>query len=226
MNCPDWSFTTLPDPTFHITPNQMFTEGFEQSEVGDIPLGWELENLNDDNAFWSTIANSITSVNAHTGQKALHMSFSFLSANNDWIYTPPLQLTGGSTYKLEFWYKAIPFPGDPCVEKMEVKWGVLPNALAMSSQLLLMDSITNETYQRSEVTITPPLDGSYFIGFHAFSDPLQFILLIDDIKVSLTTSAADQMITNPGLTGICVIYPNPFAQQAEIFYYLDKNSLS
>lgn len=222
-DCPVWSFTTMADPTIQITSNNSLIEGFEQAEVGFTPLGWELENLNNDSVFWSTIANSLNSTNSHTGTKAMHMGFSFLTPHNDWLYTPPLQLQANITYKLEFWYKAIPFPGDPCVEKLEVKWGTMPSSIAMNTSLFFNDNLTNETYIRYEANLTPTLDGSYFVGFHAFSDPIQFILLIDDIKISVTNTSNEENITNPDIDNLVSCYPNPFNPQTNISYQLKND---
>ncbi len=222
-NCPVWSFTTQADPTIQITQNTSLNESFESSEVGAIPLGWELENLNNDSVFWSTIANSTSSVNAHTGTKAMHMAFSFLTAHNDWLYTPPLHLLANNTYKLEFWYKSVPFPGDPCVEKMDVKWGTMPLAQTMNTQLFYNDNITNDTYIRYEANLTPTLDSDYFIGFHAFSEPIQFVLLIDDVKVTQTGTANDDNITTPDQDILVNCYPNPFNPETTIAYQVKSD---
>lgn len=151
------------------------------------------------------------------------MGFSFLTAHNDWLYTPPLELQGGNTYKVEFWYKSLPFPGEPCVEKMEVKWGSLPSAAAMSGQIFYNDNITNDTYIRFEANITPPMDGDYFVGFHAFSDPIQFVLLIDDIKVSQTGTANDDNVTLPEHDKLMTCYPNPFTAGTAVSYQIKES---
>ncbi len=224
VNCSTWSFTTQPNPTVVLSATTTLNEGFESTEVGGYPQGWELQNLNNDSVFWSGIANSTSSVNAHTGTKAMHMGFSFLSSHNDWLYTPPLQMIGGHTYKLDFWYKSIPFPGDPCVEKMEVKWGTMPNSNSMLASLFDNASITTETYTHFENTLSAPVDGVYFVGFHAYSDPLQFILLLDDVKVTLTGTGIDDPIVIPIMADrLNGNYPNPFNPSTTISYQLKQD---
>lgn len=208
INCPTFSFVTMPDPTVFINSTNQLNEGFESTETGNIPIGWELLNLNNDTASWSVIANSGTSQNAHSGQKAIHIPFGFLTDHNDWLFSPPLHLIANRNYTLGFWYKAVPFPGDPCIEKMEVKWGLNPSSEAMVNNLFYNDNITTTTYTYFEQAFTPTLTGKHFIGFHAFSAPLQFILLLDDVSVSLTGMSNDDLIDSARLSASC--HPNPF----------------
>ncbi len=223
IDCPTWTFTTLSDPTITINATSFLNEGFESSIVGYTPLGWEMENLNTDSAIWSTIGNSSGSINSHTGTKAMHIPFGFLTPHNDWLYTPPLQLHANATYKLDFWYNSIPFPGDACAEKLDVQWGTLPTASSMTNQLFYNDNITNDTYIHYEQNFTPTADGKYFVGFHAFSDPIQFILLIDDIKVTMVSSANEDLVGSTDTNTLLGSYPNPFSPQTVINYQVKGN---
>ncbi len=219
-NCPVWTFTTMPDPTVTITSASSYNEGFEGTAVGDIPLGFELDNLDNDTAYWTTIANSTSSQNAHSGTKAVHMGFSFMTVHNDWMYLPPMELNGGQSYRVSFWYKSIEFPGDPCVEKLELKWGLLPTPEAMTNSLFYNDNIVSPTaYTNAVANIVPPADGVYFLGFRCFSDPMQFILLVDDINISTTTANNDE--NSPVLhTELLPAYPNPFNPEINLAYSL------
>lgn len=218
VNCPVWSFTTMPDPTRTVTIASPFTEGFESAAVGTIPLGWELDNLDNDTAYWTAIGNSTSSQNAHTGNRAVHVSFSFMTQHDDWLYSPPLALTAGTQYNISFWYKSIDFPGDVCIEKLELKWGTLPNPQGMLSTLFYNENIVSPIpYTQFTGTLTPTVDGIYFLGFHCFSDPMQFVLLVDDISLSVGSAVQDDNVV-PAMNGLNNAYPNPFRDETTVKY--------
>lgn len=222
QNCPVWSFVTMPDPTFTVSASSPYQQGFEGIDIGSIPMGWELDNLDNDHAIWTTIGNSTSSQNSHSGERAMHISFSFMTPHNDWLYSVPLYLNAGTQYNVSFWYKSIDFPGDPCIEKLEVKWGSLPSPESMQHTLFYNDNIVSPiSYTPFLGSITPPVDGVYFLGFHCFSDPMQFVLLIDDVSVSAGTSASDDYQT-PIVTKLQGAYPNPFSGKTTLKYTLDK----
>lgn len=222
VNCPVWSFVTMPDPTFMVSSSTPYIQGFETTDIGSIPLGWELSNLDNDNAFWSVIGNSSSSQNAHTGTRAVHITFSFMTTHNDWLYSIPLYLNAGTQYNVSFWYKSIDFPGDPCVEKLAVKWGSLPNPESMTNTLFYNDNIVSPSpYTQFNGSITPSVSGVYFLGFHCFSSPMQFVLLLDDISISAGTALGEDL-NSPLLTRLQGAYPNPFAGSTTLNYTLDK----
>jgi hypothetical protein len=195
VNCPVWNFKTMNDPTITSFP---WDEGFESitpSTGFNYPLGWTIENGNEQSYCWDVITNNATNPNnAHTGQKAIHTAFSMLTPMNDWLFTPPLQLTGGESYDFSFWIKANPFiqAPDTSFEKFEVRWGSGPDSLMMDGGLLYRNELIRiPNYTKLSYSFSPATSGKYYISFHTFSLPLQWILLLDDVRVQVSTSVTE-----------------------------------
>jgi len=159
-----------------------------------IPLGWTVEDDNNDGKVWKTINNPQQTDIAHSGTGAVHMAFNFSIAMDDWLFTPPLQLEGGQTYKLDFWYHVMEAFGTIYPEKLEVKWGTAPTAEAMtSSQLFNTDNMVNTNYMNSVSEFTPATDGVYYIGFHGYSDAFMNLLIVDDIRIDKENAIGDDL---------------------------------
>lgn len=181
-----------------------FTEGFESLVTGlgqQIPAGWKSLNVGKDIPVWDVIGNN----NAYAGANAIHMSFDFAKPANDWLITPPLKMTKNKTYVIRFWIKKGAFPGT--IEKFKVHIGkdtTLAAMLAGSEEL--NEDVTNEAYEEREIFYKASENANFFVGFHCYSDPLQFLLFLDEIKITeLPTSASfdtDNQV-------IASIFPNP-----------------
>ena len=92
--CPVWSFTTEVDPTIGVFP-------YSQDFNGASFPGWTVENTNSDAYVWgiqTTYRRGITG-----GAAAIRWNATL--AMNDWLFTPPLQLTGGVTYGVRFFFR-------------------------------------------------------------------------------------------------------------------------
>ncbi len=109
--------------------------------------------------------------------------FNSTQPGNDWFYTAPLQLTGGTSYRLTFFYKGR---SSGSVEKLEVKYGTGNNVNSMNNLIFADTSITSFNYLQTQNEFTPSASGVYYIGFHAFSNANQFDLNVDDIQVIAT----------------------------------------
>jgi len=114
---------------------------------------------------------------------------------NDWFFSAPLQLIGGQTYNVMFYYSTN---NEWSAEKLEVKWGAAPSSDAMSDDPIFYDNnvLTNNIYQEGTASFTPEEDGVYFVGWHGFSDAWMWDLYVDDIFVEwdnslVVTAAAD-----------------------------------
>jgi hypothetical protein len=85
------------------------------------------------------------------------------------------------TYEVTFWYRNS---GATYPEKLEVKWGSSPNAAGMTNGPIFSDdNIASENYLEATAEIVITTQGSYFIGWHGYSDPNMYFLLVDDISV-------------------------------------------
>ncbi|QOW10484.1 T9SS type A sorting domain-containing protein [Kaistella flava (ex Peng et al. 2021)] len=102
---------------------------------------------------------------------------------------------------LQFDYQGIAhmFP-----EKMEVKIGTATSVAGQTSQLWINEEIGNYPYETATVNFTVPADGVYYLSFRAFSDPNEFYLEVDNVKV-FETNLATMNVNKSSLK----FFPNP-----------------
>jgi hypothetical protein len=208
VSCPVWSFTTMADPTITNLP---WTEGFESvtptSNNADVPLGWSVQNGGMQSSYWDVITNNATyNDNAHTGQKAMNIMFSLLGANNDWLFTPPVHLNGGTAYDFSFWYKAPIYieNGDTTSEKLAVYWGTAADSASMNTGLIFKNEYMRiPAYVQYTKKITPATTGNYTFGFYSYSKAVQWLTFIDDVKIDISTGIQENT------EQIFTVYPNP-----------------
>jgi hypothetical protein len=179
--------------------NYPYTESFTNlvpATGQQIPTGWSAENLNNDPAIWDVLPNSASYPgNAHTAPNAIHMSFNPSVDANDWLFTPPLQMQAGGVYTLSFWYKAVD-TGFGTVEKMKIHAGTMPTNVNMEADPIWGNGeIINEDYVLDSVQYYPSASGVYYFGFHAYSEPFQFLLAMDDVTITQSGVSANQEIT-------------------------------
>ncbi len=196
QNTETWNFTTMEDPLVSSLPwSEDFNNYVEHNLPSDnfyYPLGWSLENNLTEYYCWDKIANNPNAPdNAHSDSIAMHIiSFSFDEPLDDWLFSKPIQLEAGTTYEFSFWYKTADFAGEGTSEKLEVKWGSDNASLAMAETALFYDdNITVREWTLFTTEISPETTGEYYFGFHAFSDPLQWILFIDDMSITELSGA-------------------------------------
>ncbi len=223
LDCPVWNFTTMDNVVIDFNQVDEYSQGFETAEVGSLPLGWEFENLNDDTSWWEVIANTQWSQNSHSGDKAAHIRFSFTAAHDDWMYSPAMDMIAGNTYTISFWYKNSPF--EDSVEKMDFYIGDSPAASEMNTQLWDNNNIINSEYQQVTVEYTPTESGIKFLGWHAYSDAIQMVLLVDDIMVIEEPVSNNSDIAQIGTLSLSN-YPNPFNPETRISFSIPKNEVA
>lgn len=213
-NCPVWSFTTMNNPTLTVP----WSEGFESVTPGtgyNYPLGWSTINNNDQWMGWDVIANSVTSPeNAHTGNMAMHTAFTYLNPLDDWMVTPPLQLYSSNINTVEFWLKSPVYVSgaDSSFEKFEVMWGNGNTAAALTNMIYRNEHLQMPGYQKISANFSVPSDGLYYMGFHTYSDPMQWLVIVDDISMSIHTGISEvkgqsdfQVYPNPSSSSISIL---------------------
>ncbi|MCB5223846.1 MAG: choice-of-anchor J domain-containing protein [Candidatus Syntrophosphaera sp.] len=175
------------DPTVLSFP---WTENFDSVTAPAIPSGWTIIDANDDAKTWVTYAGD-----AHTSPNSMRITYNYSYDMDDYAISPPLSLTGGVPYQLEFYYRAYSATN---TEKMKVMMGTAPTVADMSTAVIDLGSITNTTYQRAVAYITPSTTGIYYLGWHGYSDANKYYLYFDTVTVS---EAVDYDLAASAITG-------------------------
>ncbi len=172
-NGPVWTFITI----CQIVSLPYF-QNFDSVTAPALPNCTTYENTNIDPYYWQTYANAL---NPPSLPNVLYVRYNSSLAMDDWFFTPGFWLSSGTTYTLNFKYtnnSSIYF------EKLEVKWGLEANSVAMTNGPIFNDAAIqySNVWHDGTGTITPTTSGVYFIGFHGYSEPNQVYLLLDNIS--------------------------------------------
>jgi len=162
----------------------LFSEDFEnENYVGGLPTGWTSINTTDyddwfvDDYWWWGHNDS--------WQYAMSEWDNGEGDQNKWMITSGITLTQGVTYTIKFWTQLGYDEGDG--NNLEVKIGNAPTVAAMNSGTMIKNFVDYCTYFDWELvtyTFTPTTTGSYYIGFHDYSEEyFGYDILIDDITV-------------------------------------------
>lgn len=189
-NCPTWSFTTMADPTITTFPFVENFDGVTNTPGFTYPLGWSIENHNNDAMCWDIISNNGGYINSFSAPNAMHVAFNF-NPKDDYLYTPPLQLQQGKMYRLTFKMGTMKdmVTGLIYTEKIKVFLGSTNNSVTMT-KLVVDDFVNQDAWKDVSGTFTVDQAGKYFLGFYAYSDPEQYLLIIDNVKVEEVSEGA------------------------------------
>ncbi|MDE6333079.1 MAG: choice-of-anchor J domain-containing protein, partial [Muribaculaceae bacterium] len=105
------------------------------------------------------------------------------NAADDWLITPAFRLEAGKIY--EFSYSIA--PGHTMyTERYSLAMGVAPTVAAMVTELVPPTQLQGDlsTPEIKTVSITPATTGNYYLGWHALSDPAQFMIQVKGVKMS------------------------------------------
>lgn len=196
------SFIVMDDPVVSVPYFEDF-DGIDALGDRDYPLGWSIDNANNDNFPWDVISDVVTPGMAHSTPNAMHMLFS-LNEMDDYLFTPPVALTGGNIYEINFWYRTM---GDQWVpdptERMNLYMGTDNTGEAMTTEIWDNSNIDNQDWVQAKVTFIANSNNQYYFGFHGYSHPNQGLLLVDDVGVDFVTKVSE-------ISGNEVkLYPNP-----------------
>lgn len=205
--------TILGAQTINTFPYSTSFEGIEGNLNYNYPEGWTYEDLNSNsygNQSWQIIKNSQTSINARTDSTAIHLLGNMTEQNNDWLFTPGIEMTVGNTYTLSFWYNTVDYMGTS--EKLKIHICNEANSTEIVEEPLWDNTLTNTVYQNATIEFTPTSSNTYYFGFHCYSDALQYILLLDDISIDESPATSTENYTNYDIQ----IYPNPSSNEISI----------
>lgn len=174
-----FAFSTL-CPSDMVISSLPWNENFDATEVPALPCGWTSENTNGDNEEWVS-----TTSFSNSGQQSMVINYNSSLATDDWAFTPEIELTAGVNYLFSFKYRT----SSSYEEKLELKIGSDNTSSAMSTLLIDLDSIQTSTFTDVSVPFTVPSAGSYFIGFHGYSEADMYYIVIDDVVLDQACNA-------------------------------------
>lgn len=187
-----WSFTTMSNPLITSFP---FFEDFDDLENASgftYPLGWSVENANEDNISWDILSNSEYSPdNAFSAPNAMHVAFHPYNAKDEYLFTPPMELQAEKQYSVSFMMQTLEdmVTGNVYTEKIKVLVGTDKTSEAMSIEVLDFQ-IDQLGWEEVSGVFSVPEDGEYYVAFYAYSEPDQYLLIIDDVTVDVLETYA------------------------------------
>jgi hypothetical protein len=154
-----------------------YTESFDGVTAPVIPDCWTVENTNNDSYEWVTSTSY-----ARSSPNCMYMRYSSNEAMDDWFFSCPFNLIGGTAYWVSFWYRGgnASYP-----EKLEVYACNGPSSAdtLTGEQIFNDDNILTTDYIKGRGTFTPASSGNYYIGWHGYSDINQYYIYVDDVTI-------------------------------------------
>lgn len=186
----------------HINPSTPYTMGFEVPNAGSEidGYGWTTEDANGDDNTWflSTSAPYAGSVN-----------FRYLyntdgaTAADDWLYSTCINMDAAKAYKISFYEKIGADNNGSYPEKLNLMAGTANTSSAMTEAVYDFGMLTNDAnYEQKVVGFKPSTTGTYYLGFHCYSDADEWYLNIDNFAISELAKPTAQF--TPSLTGTSV----------------------
>lgn len=175
-----------------------WVENFDGETIPMMPCGWWVNDGNGDGITWETIDDVSASL-----PNSMAIEWNITEDMDDWAFTPEFNFTAANDYELVFSYRVA---NSNYSEKLEVMIGTDQLSGSMTASLFNDTSITDTIYVTDTIPFNVAADGSYFIGFHGYSNADQFAMSIDDVIIieNITTAVEDQVVTDK-----LSIYPNP-----------------
>jgi len=152
-------------------------ENFDGVLVPDLPSGWSVENSNRDYREWM---NSETA--PYSSPNHILIDENPYLDMNDWVFSCPLSLEAGTIYDLSFMYST-----GGLEQSIEVKWGTRAESGSMTLGQLFTDTTNNASYMEGTASFTPVSNGTYYLGWHGFTESDGSVysnLYFDDVSLT------------------------------------------
>ncbi len=211
--CSVWSFTTMADPTISSFP---YSENFDGTWTGSpaAPTNWTVINANSDGYFWKQANTYITPT--HSLPYAAHG----MGNTNDWLITPPFNLTGINT--LIKWWDKVESASYP--NKYKVLVSTTTPAIASFTNELGDFNCINTAWTEHTLDLSAFTGQTVYVAFYQYYSQSTFYGFgIDDFSISekptsgtLAGTAYD--VNNMPLEGVLVT-----ADLAKAFTTTDVN---
>lgn len=156
-----------------------YLQDFEGTTAPTIPTCTSVQNIGTGN-LWS-IANA----DGESGFFDNHLIYnqSGTQPANVWFYTEGIQLTAGTTYRMDYLYGGSSVPST-ITNRMEVKYGLQPRNEFMTIPLDNHPNIKGSP-NGNVVYFTAPTSDVYYFGFRAYSLAAQGKLFVEEIQINV-----------------------------------------
>ncbi|MFN3942407.1 MAG: GEVED domain-containing protein [Flavobacterium sp.] len=168
-----FTFTTLCDP--YTIP---YFEGFESGFTHNTAIAGCYSQASVTGASVWTANNTFTDFNRapRTGAWNAFLQWS----NEDWLFIP-VQLTGGTSYTLQFYARQ---DGSVAANSnVSASFGETNSTGAMVNEIVPVTGIVNGAYQEFIGNFTPSASGIYFVGIKGFMNGSPWYISLDDISI-------------------------------------------
>ncbi len=178
VNCPVWSFTTMPDPTISTLP---YTQSFDDTTFP--PASWTNVALSGTTLWTRSTSGSNPTCTPHSGAgMAYYNSYSATSGFEAKLTTPPINF-GASAYRMKVWIlhenSASYYAGDYLNERIDVLYGTTVIGSFARNDLTL----SAPTWIQHEIALPVAAGGEIkdisFLAHSAFGDNM----FMDDITI-------------------------------------------
>lgn len=147
---------------------------------------------------------------------------------NVWFYTTGINLTAGTTYKLDYTYGGST-ENATITNKMLVKYGTAPTDAAMTAGVLLADHNNIKASPIiNYVSFTPSTTGVYYFGFKAYSAKNNGRLFLDNIELTAPGCVVPTAVTVSNVTGTSATVtwtaPSPAPIGGYAYYLTNTNT--
>jgi hypothetical protein len=177
----------------NFTPVNLSTAYVMDFEPGDDLSAWAVFDGNGDGVSWAPATTLV-----YSGTQCIRKAGSG-SADDDWMWSGCFNMSAGSTYQLDYWYRQFDLTA-PC--DLEVFLATSQD-VATSTQLIASE-VQDIVYRLSSNTFTVPTNGNYYIAWHAFSAAGSSSIRVDLVNLGAATGINEA--TNVG--GV-KLFPNP-----------------
>lgn len=182
----------------NFTPVNLSSAYVMDFEAGDDLSAWAVFDGNGDGVTWAPVATL-----AYSGTQCIRKAGSG-SLDDDWMWSGCFDMTVGTTYQLDYWYRNFDFQA-PC--SLEVKLATAQD-VAASTQLIATEVI-DSIYHLSSNTFTVPTNGNYYIAWHAFLPSTSTIQGSSSLRVDLVNLSGATGISEATNVGGVKLFPNP-----------------
>ncbi|MDO4763246.1 MAG: S8 family serine peptidase [Flavobacteriaceae bacterium] len=154
--------------------NAKYGFGFEESFIKN---GWTSEDVDGDGKTWRKYDSSELSLSG----RSFAVNFPKGNQNsNDWLFSNPLKLKGGTTYRVALSISKF----DNIDESIELFYGDEPISTAMLNKIgEKIEAPSDGSYKKVFFDFSVPKDQITYIGFHNKTEGESYAIAVDDFSV-------------------------------------------